>query len=55
MQAIPDDAVVMTDNPYAVAWYSQRKAICCPGGPREHLLRVVNCYRPTFFLHTGAV
>jgi len=54
VRAIPEDAVVMTDNPYTVAWHTQRLAVCCPGGPREHLLCVARAYGPTYFLHTGS-
>lgn len=51
--ATPPDALILTDDPFSVAWYADRKAVRLPGGPRQDLLRVLQLYRPTHCLLTG--
>ncbi len=50
--ATAPDAVILTDDPFSVAWYADRRAVRLPGGPREDLLRVIEYYRPTHCLIT---
>lgn len=49
----PENAIVLTDNPWAVAWYGERKAVVCPVINRGDLLQVVRIYLPTYYLSTG--
>jgi hypothetical protein len=50
---IPHDAVFITNSPWPVAWYSERCAVICPIGTRDDLLKVINIYKPDYYLDTG--
>lgn len=53
VRTTPPDAVILTDDPWSVAWVAERPAVICPGGDRADLLEVLRRYRPDYYLHAG--
>lgn len=50
---IEPDAVILTDNPWSVAWYSSHPSVICPAGERSDLYEVIGIYNAKYYLHTG--
>jgi Dolichyl-phosphate-mannose-protein mannosyltransferase len=50
---VPEEAVILTDNPWGVWWHSNRSSVLAPTSSREGLLQIVQLYRPTFYLYTN--
>jgi hypothetical protein len=52
-RALPDEAILLTADPWHVAWWSEKMTVICPVGSREDLLTVLDTYAPTHFLELG--
>lgn len=52
-RAIPADAVVLTNDPFSVAWWSNRNAVIIPRGTVSELDQVLARYRPSYYLDTS--
>jgi hypothetical protein len=50
---IPEDAVVLTNNPFAVTYWTNRKTVIIPRGNADDLSAVLEQYRPSFYLDTS--
>src|SRR5262249_10646622 len=48
---VPENAVVLSDDPWSVWWYTDRSSVLAPTSHRDGLLRVLQLYRPTYFLY----
>jgi hypothetical protein len=48
--AVPKEAVVLTNDPWSLAWYGGHKSVMIPAGPREDLMQVVEAYEPEYVL-----
>ena len=46
-------SVIITNDPWSVAWYSGKYAVIYPIGTREDLMKVVEIYKPDYYLNTG--
>lgn len=53
VSSIPETAVVITDDPWSSAWLAERRSVMCPAGERWELQKVIDAYRPDYYLHTG--
>jgi hypothetical protein len=49
---VPEDAVVLSDDPWGVWWHVNRSSVLAPTSSREGLVQVLQLYRPTYFLYT---
>jgi hypothetical protein len=49
----PPDSVILTDDPWSVAWLTEHKSVICPAGSRDDLDIVLNMYKPDYLLITG--
>ena len=43
----------MTYEPWSAAWYSGNPAVMCPVGSRSDLEKVIELYKPDYYLRTG--
>ena len=50
LKALKPDAVVLTSDVPAVAWWSDRRAVICPVGSRADMATVIAFYRPDYYL-----
>jgi hypothetical protein len=50
--ATAPDARILADNPAWVAWYTDRLGIIAPAGPRDGFLKVLEVYKPDYYLFT---
>ena len=49
----PSGSVIITNDPWSTAWYSERYAVMCPIGSHDDLLKVIEIYKPDYYLDTG--
>jgi hypothetical protein len=50
---IPEDAIVLTNNPFAVSYWTNRKTVIIPRGSADDLSAVLERYRPSYYLDTS--
>jgi 4-amino-4-deoxy-L-arabinose transferase-like glycosyltransferase len=50
---IPEDAIVLTNNPFAVSYWTNRKSVIIPRGDVADLTAVLEQYRPSYYLDTS--
>ncbi|MDE0838266.1 MAG: hypothetical protein OSB41_04360 [Kiritimatiellae bacterium] len=50
---IPDDAIVLTNNPFAVSYWTNKKTVIIPRGEAGDLTAVLEQYRPSYYLDTS--
>ena len=55
LRTLPEDVVVMSDEPPTVSWWVRRKAIVTPVDERRDLLTAVRMYNPTYYLDLGSI
>lgn len=55
IERLPTDAVVMSDIPPAITWWTGRKAIITPLAERGDLIRVLRLYKPRYHLDLGSL
>lgn len=48
---VPEAAVVLSDDPWSVWWYTDRASVGAPTSHRSGLLRVLQLHRPTHYLY----
>jgi hypothetical protein len=50
---IPSGSIIMTYDPWSAVWYSENLVVMCPVGSREDLEKVLEIYKPDYYLRTG--
>lgn len=50
IDSLPPDAVIMTSSPPNVSWWTSRRTVIEPSGPRASLAEVLNLYHPHYYL-----
>ena len=53
IKALPDDAVVLSNDVAPIVWWADRKAVIAPIGSRHDLATVVNRYKVGYALGTA--
>ena len=53
VKEIEPGSVVITDDPWSVAWFTERYSVICPAGERDDLKTILDIYEPDYYLHTG--
>lgn len=50
--SLPDEAVILTDDPHKLSWYGKRRAIICPVGPQSDVRQILEQYCPDYLFIT---
>jgi len=52
IEKVPEDSIIMSDHPWTVCWTTRRNSIITPFGDLADLQKVIEIYKPAYYLHT---